>query len=311
MIRSGSILCRIRFLIMQYPAAPRRKLFLPCLLASLFLSWVVSGAALAQRLPVEAVASVPPLGYLVERIGGERVEVEVLIPPGRSPHSLELSPRDLLRLKRSRLVLQVGHESFLFERRLLSALLPEEPKLEVVNMAAVDTDSHPWLSPQTLTATVESLAAALGRLDREGLPEFEAAARQLKGEIEEMDRRIVRLFQSNSCRTFVVDHPAWGSFAEHFQLEQLAVEKDGKEPGPASLARLSRRVQALGLRTLFVEPGHSDSRNEALAAALRCQSAKCRVQLLDPMASNVVENLWQAAEAFAAGCASDSVADQP
>ncbi|MCH9650481.1 MAG: zinc ABC transporter substrate-binding protein [Deltaproteobacteria bacterium] len=291
---------------MQHSPPLQRQPFPLAFLVLFLLGGVEAGSAWGQQAPVEVVASVPPLGFLLERIGGDRVEVEVLIPPGHSPHSLELSPRDLVRLKRSRLVLQVGHESFLFEGRLLSALALQEPKVEVISMVAVDSDSHPWLSPRTLQATVESLKAALGRLDPAGVPEFDAAARQLTGEIEQVDRQISHLFQTSSCRSFVVDHPAWGSFAEHFLLEQLAVEQEGKDPGPASLARLSRRVQNLGLRTLFVEPGHSSSRNRALAKALRC-----KIQILDPMAPDVVENLWFVAQAIAGGCSSDSVATQP
>lgn len=71
--------------------------------------------------PIPVAASVPPAGWIAERIGGERVAVTTLLPPGRSPHTWEPAPRELVALSRARLVVVVGHPALPFEERLLTA----------------------------------------------------------------------------------------------------------------------------------------------------------------------------------------------
>lgn len=71
--------------------------------------------------PIPVAASVPPAAWVAERIGGDRVAVTTLLPPGRSPHTWEPAPRELVALSRARLVVVVGHPALPFEERLLTA----------------------------------------------------------------------------------------------------------------------------------------------------------------------------------------------
>ena len=54
------------------------------------------------------VASVVPVGFVAEELGGDRVKVDVLVPPGASPHTFEPVPSDMVKLRRARLFLRVG-----------------------------------------------------------------------------------------------------------------------------------------------------------------------------------------------------------
>jgi zinc transport system substrate-binding protein len=50
-------------------------------------------------LPV--AASILPLADFARQVGGERVSVEALIPPGASPHTYELTPAQLQAVSRA------------------------------------------------------------------------------------------------------------------------------------------------------------------------------------------------------------------
>ena len=67
------------------------------LLAAALGVWACTAAsALSAPAKIQVAVSVPPQAYLVERIGGDRVDVEVMVPPGTSPAVYEPSPRQLV-----------------------------------------------------------------------------------------------------------------------------------------------------------------------------------------------------------------------
>ncbi len=94
-----------------------RLLLLLGLLAGAALA--ASGAEAADKLPV--AASILPLGDFCQKIGGERVTVTVLIPPGASPHVFEPSPAAVAQAVRARVFLYVGAGLDPWAERLVQA----------------------------------------------------------------------------------------------------------------------------------------------------------------------------------------------
>jgi zinc transport system substrate-binding protein len=106
----------------------------------LAVSWLALASCAAARpvVPdgrIQVAVSVPPQGYLVERIGGPRVRVEVMIPPGASHTTYSPSPRQMVALSEARLYVQVGHPAFLFETEHIDPFLAAHPGIHVVDMS--------------------------------------------------------------------------------------------------------------------------------------------------------------------------------
>lgn len=70
--------------------------------------WIGAHPALGSESKVGVVASILPVAYVAQELGGERVKVDVLVPPGASPHTFEPVPSDMVKLQRARLFLEVG-----------------------------------------------------------------------------------------------------------------------------------------------------------------------------------------------------------
>ncbi|HEX2645030.1 MAG TPA: zinc ABC transporter substrate-binding protein, partial [Thermoanaerobaculia bacterium] len=85
--------------------------------------------------PLQVAVSVPPQAYFVERIGGSRVRVEVMIPPGYSHVDYPLTPRRMLALSRAALYVKVGHPGFEFETRQIDPFLAQQPGVKVIDMS--------------------------------------------------------------------------------------------------------------------------------------------------------------------------------
>ena len=268
---------------------------------------VLSGSASATvqpRAPIEVAVSVPPQAYFVERIGGEHVRVQVMIPDGAVPETYSPTPRQRAALDRARAYLLVGHPDFVFERVHIVPHLARRPGMTVIDMlqrdAAATTsarraeDPHVWLSPAAVAATAVEIERSLTALAPERSEEFRANLALFLSEIEALDASVRSsldtLPREPGSRSFLVVHPAWGWFAEDYDLVQIAIEADGKEPAPAELIHLIEEARASQLRVVFVQRGHSQRRAKLIAGEIGAEVVE-----LDPLARDWLDNMARVA----------------
>jgi zinc transport system substrate-binding protein len=259
---------------------------------------------------VEVAVSVPPQAYFVDRVGGDRVRVTVMVPPGAAPDSYEPSPQQVLGLRRARLYVEVGQAAFPFEARYLAA--GSGPGPEVVDMSAGveplpaaagdahgtdggagEMDPHVWLAPSAVRVAARNIAAALTRADPAGAAVYEHNLAAFLADVDALDRDVRATLAGLKQRKFLVFHPAWGYFAREYGLQQVAIESGGKEPSPAQLVALIAAARRDGVKVVFVQRGFSDRAARVIASELGAE-----VVAVDPLAYDWLDNLRRVAEAF-------------
>lgn len=289
------------------------RLALPVLLALAACRSAPGSAPDAPGGPRLRVAvSVPPQAWFAERIGGGRVAVEVMIPPGFSHVDYPLTPRQMAALAETDIYIKVGHPSFDYERRYIDPFLAQVPGVRIVDMSQGmrliaghghdhdpgehdhgDGDPHVWVAPETVAVAAGNIARALEAADPAGAPLYRANLHSFLEEIDRLDREIRAELAAVPVRKFIVYHPGWGYFARQYGLEQIAIEAEGKEPGAAQMIELIDRARREGVRLVFVEGGFPRESAQVIADAL-----DGRVVLADPQRKDWPENLRQVAAAF-------------
>ena len=96
--------------------------------------WIGAHPVLGSEPKVGVVASILPVAYVAQELGGERVQVDVLVPPGASPHTFEPVPSDMVKLQRARLFLKVGAGLDAFSDKLRRAGSGELETLTLVSV---------------------------------------------------------------------------------------------------------------------------------------------------------------------------------
>ncbi|QIT56433.1 zinc ABC transporter solute-binding protein [Aquisalimonas sp. 2447] len=281
-------------------------------LAVLFLFPAVAVA----KVPV--TVSVPPQAQLVEAIGGDRVDVSVMIQPGQSPHTFSLSPRQLMALDDGRIYFKVGHPDLAFEHRFLRHVEEQDRSVEIVDLSSGvelmamedhdhdhdhhgdgdahdhgETDPHLWVSPAIMRRAAEPLTEALVAVDPEGEEEYRQRLEAFLDDLDALDASIRDRFQGLEQRRFVVNHPAWGYFAREYDLEQVAIESGGRDPSPAQLARFIEQAKDEGVRVVFVQQGFSERSARVIAGEIDAV-----VRTADPLARDWIQNLDEVAAAI-------------
>ena len=255
-----------------------------------------SGTAAAEEKPMVAV-SILPQADLVERLAGDLVAVEVMLPPGATPHTFEPTLQQMRAVSRARLYFKVGHSHFLFERVWLNRLLEQNRRMTVVNcaegLALKPDDPHLWLSPPIVREMAIRTAGGLQALLPEHRQRIEARLGKLLVEIDDLDREIREILKPHKGRAFLVFHPAWGYFADAYGLTQIAIEEEGKEPSAAMLARRIDEAKERGIQTVFTQTQTSQIAAREVADALGGN-----VVPIDPLARDWAANLRRAARAL-------------
>jgi zinc transport system substrate-binding protein len=236
------------------------------------------------RIPV--AVSVPPQAYFVEKIGADRVRVEVMIPPGVSHEDYSPSPRQVVALSDARLYVKVGHPAFEVERRFIDPFLARMPGIRVVDMSRgmdfiqgegsedqehAGSDPHVWVAPATVRVAARNIAASLAATDPAHAAEYQANLRAFLAEIDALDREIRDRLGPGTpgrVRRFMVYHPSWGYFAHEYGLEQVAIEAEGKEPSAQRLIQLIDRGRREGVKVIFVPGGFPRKSAQVIADAV-------------------------------------------
>jgi zinc transport system substrate-binding protein len=242
------------------------------------------GRSARARTPLVLV-SVSPEAYLVRSIAGHRVSVEVLLPPGASPHTYEPSIGTARRAADADLYLTVGHPRLSFEASWVD-VLRRAGHVRIVPLASTcdvrPDDPHVWLSAACADSMARRAEVALERI----LPASEAGALRasLDSTLTAMRRASAEadsLLTPFTGRSFLVFHPAWGYFATDHGLRQVAIQSGSREPGPRDLARVLRQVREEDLRVMFIQPGTPRDEAERIASRLGV-----RTKVLDPLAED-------------------------
>lgn len=153
---------------------------------------------------------------------------------------------------------------------------------------AHEQDPHVWVSPPLVKQMVGTIRDKLTELAPEHAADFERNHDTFVAELDALDRDLHALLDPLPSRTFLVFHPAWGYFADTYGLTQVAIERDGKEPGARGLAALIDQAKADGIKVVFVQP-QFDKKSATQVA----QAIGGGVIAVDPLAADYVDNLRQ------------------
>ena len=273
--------------------------------------------------PVLAFVSILPQQYFIERIGGDLVQVQVLVKPGQSPATYRVTPRQMDQLGRADVYFRIGVP---FERSLLPKIKAVRPDLLIVDtregvdlldMASPHThdvsqepahleteehaeevfwgkDPHIWLDPVRVKIQARTIAETLIALSPAEKKRFGTNLRAFCKELDALHKKLGARLAPFRGKTFYAYHPAYGYFADAFGLRQEAVEQEGKGPGLRSTEAIVTCMKQEGIRTLFVQPQFSQRQAAAIAAR-----AGATVVPLDPLALDYPGNLQAMADAVA------------
>ena len=294
---------------------------IPCIVR--FILWAALivtgcwGTASAEGLPV--FVSIVPQKYFVQQIGGDLVDVQVMVKPGASPALYEPRPGQMAAISKAGAYFSIGVP---FEGAWLDRIASANPHMMVVptdgGIQKIPMVAHPqsdwkaeaevhredrpdgdvnhhehgifdphiWLAPPLVKTQARHILNALLELDGANRKTYESNYRKFLRELDVLDRELNEIFRDRTGLSFMVFHPSWGYFAQTYQLNQIPIEMEGKEPKPSQLRELIGNARDHRVKVIFVQPQFSRKSAEMIAREI-----DGRVVVADPLAENWSQNL--------------------
>ncbi len=174
----------------------------------------------------------------------------------------------------------------------------EEHEAEHEEEHATSMDPHIWTSPDNVKVMVEHIYEGLVEIDPENKATYFENKNAYLEELDVLDEQIKATLSGKEGSSFMVYHPAWGYFANHYDLIQVPVEIEGKEPSVKDMQNIIDEANEKNIKVIFVQSGFSTVSASAIANEIGGEVVE-----VDPLAKDYIDNLVKVAEAFEKGLA--------
>lgn len=263
---------------------------------------------------INAIISILPEQTFVKAIGGDKVNVSLMVLPGNSPHTYEPKPSQMIDIAKADLYFAIDVE---FEHVWLPKFKNLNTNMQVVDVADGITkmhmakahsehhdahdhgensyDPHIWTAPANVKVIAKNIYTALAKQDPSNVDYYKSNLDTFLMEIDKTDAQIRQILSTlKASRTFMVFHPSWGYFAKAYELKQIAVEVEGKSPKPRELVNLIKEAKEEKVQAIFTQPEFSDSSAKIIAKELHIPVVK-----VSPLAKEWSKNLLNIAKHIA------------
>ena len=211
---------------------------------------------------VTVTVTIPPYKYFVDQMAKGKVDVNVMVSNGNNPETYEPYAQQMMELSKSALYLKVG--SIGFEQTWMKKLQDNAPDMKVIDTSVGikpaktpggNIDPHVWMSCSNARIIASNILKALSELEPKNKAFFEKNYLSLLSIIDKRDSIIKEGFNKNPdlVRKFVIYHPILTYFARDYQLEQLAIEEEGREPSAAQLKSLIERARKEKIKFCLIQ----------------------------------------------------------
>ena len=250
--------------------------------------------------------SILPQAEWVRAIGGDKVEVTVMIPPGSSPHVYEPTASQMKALANSKIYVAVG-SGIEFEISFLDELLDINPNLLLVDCSKGVTlmemgehrhngehssdevhshDPHIWMSLVNAPVMVTNIYNGLVAVDPANESYYQQNLDVYLKELEKMHNSFQEGFATLSNRVFIIQHPSLGYFARDYNLIQIAAEESGNDATMQSMVHTIEQARENNIKILFVSPQFSPNVADTVAREINGT-----VETLDTLAKDYKNNM--------------------
>ena len=253
---------------------------------------------------VNAVVSILPQKTFVKAIGGDKVNVRLMVKPGNSPHTYEPKPSQMKDISKADIYFSIGIE---FEESWLPKFTNQNKKMKIVNIGnsieriAItehhhkeneshnkhekhtedhhdehsSLDPHIWTSPDNVKIIAKNILKDLIKIDENNKEYYEENYEIFIDSLNDTDVKIREILKGTTRGAkFMVFHPAWGYFAKQYCLVQVPIEVEGKTPKPKDVIKLIKEAKKENIKAILTAPEFSDKVAKQIAKELNIKVIK-------------------------------------
>ena len=229
--------------------------------------------------------TITPQREWVENVCSEDVQITVMVPEGADPHVYEPTTSQMREISEADVYFKIG-SGMEFEERWMDSLIEQNPDMLVIDSSEGiqlleygDDHDHDHDDDHEHAIRLTSTSR------------FRENADEYLNELHELHHWIEEKLEPYHGRKFLIYHPSMVYYAHEYGLEQIAVEREGLEPGSKGIEAVIEQAEEEDIRAIFVSPQFDESRAQTIADEIDGD-----VITLDSLAGDYIENLEEITE---------------
>jgi len=258
------------------------KYLILSMLTILFVLTACASPTTQSKAPLNVVATTSIVGDVVRQVGGDLVNVNILLPIGSDPHSYQPSPQDVAKISEATLVFANGAGLEEFLQNLIESagaadrLVNVSEGIELKDFGAHEHehegedeqehemhsheggDPHTWVDPNNVIIWVKNIETKLSQIDSANSAIYQTNAENYIAQLKELDAWIREQVKAvpDENRRLVTDHMVFGYFAERYGFEQIGAVIPGystlASPSAQDIAQIEDAIREFGVKAIFV-----------------------------------------------------------
>lgn len=231
---------------------------------------------------INVVVSFNALKEFAQAVGGDKIDVKVIVPEGTEPHDFEPKPRDMESINQAQVFIYNGLNMETWVDKTLAAI--DNKKLLSVNASkGIDiiqingqTDPHIWLSLKNAQIEANNILESLVKVDVKNKAYYEKNYADFVSKLQKLNEDYRSKFETVSNKNFVTGHAAFAYLCRDYNLKQNSVEDvfaEG-EPTPKKLKDLVDFCKENNIKIIFMEELASPKVSATLAAEVGAKVEK-------------------------------------
>lgn len=231
-----------------------------------------SGESGADTGKLNVIATIFPQYDFARQIGGDKVNVKMLLPAGTESHTFDPKPSDIVAVQGAEVFLYTGNEMEPWAQNIVNSLDPK--KVKVVNLSQGiplvaethgegetehehESDPHIWLDPTLAMKMVDATAAAFGEKDPDNKAYYAQNAENYKVKLGALDQD----FQTAVARGQRKQVAFGGKFAYIYFIRRYGLEyasafdscSTQSEPSVKKIGDVISYIKENGIPVVFYE----------------------------------------------------------
>lgn len=258
----------------------------------LFIILCISFTTLYAK--VNIIVSIAPQETFVKAIGKDKIDVTVMVKAGDFPHTYEPKPSEMKDITKADIYLSIGME---FENIWLKKfqqinndmkIFATQKDIHKIAMIkhhhhklhqhdddkGISLDPHIWTSPSNVKIIAKNILEALIIIDKKNTKYYQDNYKVFLKKIEKTDIQIKDILKNKKQDRFMVFHPAWGYFAKEYNLKQIPIEVEGKNPKPKDIIKIIKKIKKDKINIIIIAPELSDKMAKQIAKQANIKTAK-------------------------------------
>jgi len=254
---------------------------------------------------IGVAVSIGPEVEWANAVGGDKVDVTLMVPASADPHTYEPLPNQLTRVSNAKMYVEIG-SPIEFETNYMDKIKTSNPDMLIVNASqgiqyipnsaeneATNMDPHVWSDPKNAMIMVNNIYNGLVQVDPADKEYFQKNRDQYIEQLQELDKNTTQLLKGKQSRDILVYHPAFGYYARDYNLTQVGAMINDEEPSPQRITMMVDLAKQNNITVMYNEPQYDPTFMQSIASQVGAQ-----VLTVNDLDVHYLQNMENIATAF-------------